>query len=157
MGKSSRDKGSRAEREFINAILDELGGFFGAIDKNWNQREGQRYDLKLGPFAVEVKRVEKLSLGSWWLEAVKQAEMNKHLMPMLAYRQSRQPWKIVLTLRDVGYLMDATSLIKTRRRLRPGMDWQSGINFTISMPLQAFSYFCREYMPTDVARGETPP
>lgn len=163
MGRSEREKGSRAEREFINEIQDELGDdFFGDIDKNWNQREKTRFDLKLGPFGVEIKRQEKLSLGSWWLEAVDQVA-GTELMPLLAYRQSRQLWTIVLSMVDLGYLMtgEATNLrIARDNMMKPrawSEQWHNHLSFSIAMPMPAFGFFCREYIAPDVARGETPP
>lgn len=157
MGASQRNKGSRAERELLNEIRDELGDFFGPLDKNWNQREEQRWDIELGPFAVEVKRVQKLSVGAWWQEAVGQVK-GTELMPMLAYRQNFQPWTIVLSLVDVGYLMtgDATNL-QSNNTPAGHYDWHKHINFTIAMSLPGFAFFCREYVSPEVARGEALP
>jgi hypothetical protein len=160
MGRSQREKGSRAEREFINEIQDELGDFFGDIDKNWNQREETRFDLKLGPFGVEIKRQEKLSVGSWWDEAVHQTA-GSWLMPMLAYRLNFKPWTIVMALTDVSYLMsgEATNLAIARDNMKKPWteQWHNHISFSIAMPLPAFGFFCREYIAPEVARGETPP
>lgn len=162
MGRRERTKGSRAEREFIKEILDELGPFFGPIDKNWNQREEQRYDLQLGPFAVEIKRQEKMELESWWDEAVDQAErtegMDFPLMPVLAYRRNYMAWSIVMRLIDISYLMsdEATNLQTPNAPAgRPG--WHDNIRYTVTMPIPAFAFFCREYLSNDVARGKVPP
>jgi hypothetical protein len=46
--------------------------------------------------AIEVKRVENLNLSAWWSQAVRQA--GNDLIPVLAYRQSRKPWAIVIPL-----------------------------------------------------------
>jgi len=147
MGASQRQKGSRAEREFINALKDQLGDFFGELDKNWNQREGQRWDLKLGPFGVEVKRVEKLQIASWWTEAVTQVK-GTELMPMLAYRRSRQGWTIVLRLVDVAYILSRGQESINLKLAAPSFvdDWSNGIAFTMSLPMAAFTFLCREYL-----------
>ena len=157
MGASQRNKGSRAEREFINDVKDELGDFFGDIDKNWNQREETRFDLRLGPFGVEIKRQEKMAFRTWWSEANKQVDGGE-LMPMLAYRQNFQPWTIVLALVDVSFLMThcATNL-KGPHTPAGHHDWHKHINFTLSMSLPAFAFFCREYLSPEVARGEAAP
>lgn len=172
MGASQRNKGSRAEREFINDVKDELGDFFGPMDKNWNQREETRYDLRLGPFGIEIKRQEKMALASWWGEAIAQTESTRifstehiggiaheaPLMPMLVYRQNFKSWTIVLAMVDVIYLMtDVATNLKGEHTPAGHHDWHKHINFTLSMPLPAFAFFCREYLSPEVARGEAAP
>ena len=163
MGRSEREKGSRAEREFINAVHDELGDFFGPLDKNWNQREEKRFDLKLGPFGVEIKRAEQLRMNTWWDEAVEQVQ-GTELMPMLAYRQNRQPWTIVITLVDCAYLMSSgeeclnlQAIQDDRKHGETPAVWHNDRSYTLSMPLPAFAVLCREYMNDATAKGERPP
>ena len=96
MGKKSRTKGKTGEREFINLIR----GFFPSteITRNLNQTRNGGHDIDgLDGWAVEVKRQENLSIGRWWGQAVKQAaEINAR--PALAYRQNREPWKILVEM-----------------------------------------------------------
>ena len=51
-------------------------------------------------WAVEVKRHETLSLGTWWTQAEIQAK-RADARPALLYRQSRQPWRAVVRLSDI--------------------------------------------------------
>jgi hypothetical protein len=53
--------------------------------------------LSLEGYSIEIKRHESLSIGAWWKQAQEQAE-RVGAVPVLAYRQSRKPWAIVLPL-----------------------------------------------------------
>ena len=48
-------------------------------------------------WAIEIKRHEQLSIGAWWRQATQQAEQ-AGAVPVLAYRQSRKPWAVVVPL-----------------------------------------------------------
>jgi hypothetical protein len=87
---NSRTKGASAERELFKLISEALGV---EVKRNLVQTREGGYDTKVGGFALEVKRVEQPDFTSWWNQAVKQADLAK-LMPMLAYRRSRQPWRV---------------------------------------------------------------
>ena len=95
MSKASRDKGLRAERELRNELAAELGD--GVIRELGASRDGGHDLTGAGPFAIEVKRREKLELRAWWQQACDQAD-RVGMVPALAYRQSRQPWVFVVPL-----------------------------------------------------------
>lgn len=42
--------------------------------------------------ALEVKRCETLQLEAWWRQCERQAAASPGLIPVLVWRQSRQPW-----------------------------------------------------------------
>lgn len=95
MGASQRRKGTVAERELVRLLRDELGD---GVMRNLDQtRDGGCDLIGVGPFAVEVKRAERLALSGWWSQAASQAACMK-LVPALAYRQSRQPWAVLVPL-----------------------------------------------------------
>ena len=102
MGAAQRTKGARAEREVANLLADRLGG---EVVRNLEQvRRDGGYDLLgVDPFAIEVKRSEQPRLVTWWAQACEQCPGG--MVPTLFYRQSRQPWRVVLPLR---YLLDPT-------------------------------------------------
>lgn len=103
MGKMSRDKGAQAERELAGMLRGELGD----VTRNLNQtRDGGCDLLGCGPWAIEVKREEKLSLRKWWQQACDQADRER-LMPALAYRQNHRPWQFVV---PAGALMHSIPL-----------------------------------------------
>jgi len=92
MGKSQRNKGAAGERELSKILADRLG-----IDchRNLEQtRSGGADLLGVGPWAVEIKRQERLCIEQWWAQACAQSDA----YPALAYRQSRQPWTIIIPL-----------------------------------------------------------
>ena len=72
-------------------LISEATGI--EVKRNLVQTREGGFDSSVGRFAIEVKRQENLDFTSWWDQAVKQAEIAK-LMPMLAYRKSRYPWRV---------------------------------------------------------------
>jgi len=147
MGRSERQKGSRGEREFINTVKDELGDFFGDVDKNWNQREESRWDVLMSPWAVEIKRhKDGAALPQAWREAADATE-GTEWMPLLAYRLDFKGWMIQMSLVDMFYLMtgEAMNLIQSRPPSAKN-DWHTSITYTVTMPLEAWFMFCREYV-----------
>ena len=100
---NSRDKGKRGEREFLNLLGAALGK---DLERNLNQSDNGGCDcVSLLPgynLAIEIKRCEKLEVDKWWRQAVEQAA-KLHAMPVLAYRQSRHPWKIMIRLDYISW------------------------------------------------------
>lgn len=101
MSRASVQKGKKAEREVANLVRDllkEEHGLEVQMSRKIEQSRDGGFDLDGLPYmAVEVKRREKLSLGAWWKQTCEQAEPLR-LIPVLAYRLSRQEWKFVLPL-----------------------------------------------------------
>lgn len=91
MGKASREKGARGEREFLAELGQELGE---SLTRNLVQtREGGADCLCVKGWAIEVKRCESLSRPAWWRQACQQAE-REGVQPMLAYRRNRERWTV---------------------------------------------------------------
>lgn len=87
MGRSSRRKGADAEREFRDVL--RAHGFEA-------ERDGRlEADLAHNVPGVhfEVKRRETLALPEWCRQA--EDECNG-AVPVVAYRRSREPWRVVL-------------------------------------------------------------
>ena len=108
-GAGSRAKGSRGELEFAAALADQVGV---KLARRLTQVRGGGHDLELpedatGPvaeslaaLAIEIKRHSSVtpgSLATWWSQACRQAE-DVGLLPCLAYRPDRQPWRVRLPL-----------------------------------------------------------
>lgn len=91
---NQRDKGQRGEREFCRAISEYLGE---TIQRQLGAARDGGCDVVIGMWAVEVKHVEIVRLTDWWQQAFKQAR-EANLYPALAYRQSRQPWRVIVPL-----------------------------------------------------------
>lgn len=89
MGKASRDKGKRGEREVV-LLAREVG--FPDAHRDWltPQNDG---DIGLGDeyedVYVEVRRRETLAVPSWWAEV--EAKAGDRL-PVLATRKNDMPW-----------------------------------------------------------------
>lgn len=94
MSAAQRNKGACGERELFNLLTDHLGF---VVRRNLSQTRGGGADgIDVPGFAIEVKRQETLALPAWWAQTVAQAGCN--LIPILFYRQSRQPWRAVIDL-----------------------------------------------------------
>ena len=96
----ARNKGGRGEREFCDILTRGLPGLvnkFGlplVISRNLDQvRDGGADIMSLPPFAIEVKRHETLQLNPWWKQTLSQRTPT-HPIPVLAWRKTRQPWRI---------------------------------------------------------------
>ena len=68
------------------------------------------------PFIIEIKRVEKLELSAWWKQVQKaEADIARFILdplyPVVAYRQSRQPWKFLISTRHIGLENDNYMII----------------------------------------------
>lgn len=97
MGKTSRDKGKRGERELANA-LKNLG---------YEARRGQQYSgtetsadvVGLPGVHIECKRTEQLRL----YDALEQAETDagdSGDIPAVFHRRNKKPWVVVMRLDD---------------------------------------------------------
>lgn len=96
MSATQRRKGAAGERELARLLTEELGV---DIWRNLEQvRSGGADLLGLACWSIEVKRQERLALPTWWRQAC--AEAGEYL-PVLAYRQSRRPWRFRLPLEIV--------------------------------------------------------
>ena len=124
-GKKSRNKGAAGEREFFNSLSDWLGVDFlrywlgiSKIERNLQQtRSGGADNHEAFPFGVEVKRQEKLQITKWWVQTEEQAGDRT---PVLAYRQNRGEWRIL-----VG--MDLPQFAEYVREQIPIIQGRSGV------------------------------
>ena len=95
MSTMQRRKGQRGEREFCAALSEHLGK---ALTRQLGSTRDGGPDLLIGEaWAVEIKRGERLRLAEWWTQACAQAADHSR-WPALAYRQNRQPWRVLVPL-----------------------------------------------------------
>ena len=100
MGKASREKGKRGERELASK-LKEYG---------WDCRRGQQYAgangdadvIGLPDIHIECKRVEKASIYDWIDQARRDAKFDE--LPAVFHRRNREPWQVTMTFDDWIYL-----------------------------------------------------
>jgi hypothetical protein len=93
----AKSKGANGERE-LAALLTSWAAEIGVtldLIRNLEQTRSGGHDLLGVPgLATECKRVEVLSVGSWWAQADAQGVI-AGLQPLLAYRQSRKKWQFM--------------------------------------------------------------
>lgn len=93
MGKASRTKGAASERELASIIRDH--GFDCARTAR-NGLTSEDVTHTVPGVWLECKRRETLAIPAWTRQAEKDAPAG--LVPVVAFRQSRQPWRVVLPL-----------------------------------------------------------
>ncbi|MBF0371624.1 MAG: hypothetical protein HQL52_19480 [Magnetococcales bacterium] len=97
MGMKSRRKGATGERELAALLRDHLGL---NVTRNLQQSRDGGHDLSGLALALETKRAAKPLLKAWWVQTCEQAK-TAGLVPCLAYRLDRQPWRFVMALADL--------------------------------------------------------
>lgn len=96
MGKASRDKGARGERE-LAGILNEMG----INDAHRGYVQFKQSDLVgIKGIHPEVKRVEKLNIHEAMRQAVKEAEKRNDGKPTVFHRKNRGKWLVTMLLED---------------------------------------------------------
>lgn len=100
MGARERRKGAAAERELAGILADYLG-----IDvrRKLGQARDGGDDIEIAPFRIEAKRRENLAIRQW-CEQVEECAGPREI-PVVAFRQNGQPWRVVLRLDDFLPLM----------------------------------------------------
>ncbi len=98
MGKFSRDKGARGEREFIRVVERLTEGQI-VLSRNLSQsRDGGDDCLGHDNCSIEIKRRKQVTdadITNWWAQAVHQAAAI-HKQPVLAYRRDFQCWRVLI-------------------------------------------------------------
>ena len=98
MGKMSRNKGARGEREIVAAFADrgvELHRTPNSGAFSWH--ESMPGDVQgLDGFHIEVKRAERIMLTKWLEQA--EDDCPEGDTPLLIYRSNGQPWRVVMPL-----------------------------------------------------------
>ena len=99
-GRMARNKGARGENELAAMLSDELGF---VVKRKLGQARDGADDIEVGPFRIEVKRRETLAIMQW----VRQIEActSKDQIPVVAFRQNGQEWRVVLRMKDFLPLM----------------------------------------------------
>lgn len=94
-GRMSRNKGAAAERELATILSDELGF---VVKRKLGQARDSGDDIQVQKYRIEAKRRETLALPAWCRQIEKHCEPGE--VPVVAYRQNGQPWRIVMKLED---------------------------------------------------------
>jgi Holliday junction resolvase len=134
MGKASREKGKRGEREVVNLLKDYLGDDYDFKRNLLGQcRDGGMDVLGLEGWAIEVKNyanVTPSNIQSWWEQTCEEAQIAQ-CQPVLFWKQTRRPWVVVVA---------GTHLIIGSE------SWGRQYDFTLSMSVEMFCCLVRENM-----------
>lgn len=105
MGRMSREKGKRGEREVRDVF--RAAGITDAVRAGHRQVQADDKTpdvVTVAGLHMEVKRQERLCIAEW----VRQAEADAALtgaVPAVAYRQNNQPWRVVVPLAYLAALV----------------------------------------------------
>ena len=114
MGKLSRDKGARGEREALHLLKRELGNIAENVQRNYLEQSAHGgCDLVgLPPFAIEIKRAKNYS-SKWSLQAAEQAaRVSESAIPVVMYRIDRHDWRVEIPGRFlINELKDENEII----------------------------------------------
>lgn len=95
-GRTSRTKGASSERELAAAIREHG---FNCNRMGRNGRTAEDLDHDVPGVWFEAKRRETLAIPAWLRQAEADAPADR--VPVVAFRQSRQPWRVVLPLEEL--------------------------------------------------------
>jgi Holliday junction resolvase len=112
VGRASRDKGARGEREVADVF--EAAGV--PARRTAGLQAGERVEgldvadadatLAVAGVHIEVKRCERIELPAWLRQA--EADAPEGAEPVVAFRRNREPWRAVVRLDYLARLMSAT-------------------------------------------------
>ena len=96
MGKTSREKGKRGEREVAQLLKDH--GYEGRRGQQYCGATGEADVVGLPGVHIEVKRTEAFHL---W-DALKQStfDAREGEIPSVWHRKNNEPWVVILTAED---------------------------------------------------------
>lgn len=98
MGKSSQQKGRRAELELVSVLK---GYGFESVQPGEAVSYGTVPDVVgLPGVHIECKRCEQLRIAEWADQAERDAERFQDGLPAVFHRKSREPWRITMRLAD---------------------------------------------------------
>ena len=105
---NGRNKGANAEREAAKWLKIKFK-LEHEPERNLEQvrfrgkgKTQAGFDLQgFQPFCFEIKRVEILSLRSWWVQCVN-ATTDEYPVPVVMFRQNRVKWKFLISAQLLG-------------------------------------------------------
>jgi len=92
-GRMARNKGARGENELAKLLSDELGF---VVKRKLGQARDGADDITVGPYRIECKRQETLSIMKWCRQV--EACTKPGEIPAVIFRQNGEQWRVVLRL-----------------------------------------------------------
>lgn len=96
MGKTSKDKGKRGEREVANLLKDY--GFNGQRGQQFCGKNGDADVIGLDGFHIEVKRTESFRLWDAWEQSNNDAREGE--IPTIWHRKNGKEWLVIMGAED---------------------------------------------------------
>lgn len=94
-GKTARNKGAKAEREVVELIKKH------GLDAHRGHVFYRESDVVgLDGYHLEVKRQETYQLDKWLEQSEADAKKKNEGVPLVVFRKSRQPWRVVLNFEE---------------------------------------------------------
>lgn len=130
MGAFSRNKGARAERELCAMLRDNLGGDYSRNLVQYQQAQQGDIAQLVGPYLVECKAHNTLSLRPWWQQAVTAAAKHPDSpQPCVAYKVARKGWRF---------------LVPIPQAWDSGQQWGKEIQYAMDLAPDGFFFMVRE-------------
>lgn len=128
-GKASRNKGASSERE-VAEILRQHGWKAERTPLSGGMKDWPG-DLQtnIPGIHLEIKRQEKLALPAWIRQS--EADCPDNHVPAVVFRQSRQPWRIVLPFDHWLDLLHPWVAMQYQQQVRPNGDIEYVLRKTI--------------------------
>lgn len=98
MGKMSREKGKRGERE-VALLLKSLGYPARRTAQNCGKSGDAADVVGVDGLHLEVKRCEQIRLDEWIRQAERDSTDTGNI-PVVVFRKSGEPWRVVLPAID---------------------------------------------------------
>lgn len=93
-GRGARAKGARGEREVCHLIAGITGD---DVSRNIGQSRDGGHDVDWGPFAIEVKTQQLVSMPAWQRQVLRSVE-GTDKVPTVAWRRKGEDWWIALPM-----------------------------------------------------------
>ena len=97
-GKAAKCKGKSGELEVVH-ILREAGFEDARRTQQFSGQDGTSDVLGIPGYHLEVKRQETYRIDAW-LEQAEHDAAEEGTIPVLIFRKSNQPWRVILSLDD---------------------------------------------------------
>lgn len=94
---NSRAKGAQAERELAQELVKE--GYKARRGQQFSGVNGDADVVGLDGYHIECKRCETYRIDEWLTQAERDAQVRKEV-PLVIFRKSRQPWRVIISLKD---------------------------------------------------------
>jgi hypothetical protein len=93
-GRGARAKGARGEREVCQLIAGITGD---DVSRNIGQSRDGGHDVDWGPFAIEVKSQQTVSMPAWQSQVIRSVKGTDKI-PTVAWRRKSEEWWIALPM-----------------------------------------------------------